>query len=34
MLREVFRPPIYETGEELVIDTLLASRRSRTRKRG
>jgi predicted NBD/HSP70 family sugar kinase len=34
MLREVFRPPIYETGEELVIDTLLASRRSRARKRG
>ncbi|HEY8285495.1 MAG TPA: ROK family transcriptional regulator [Chloroflexota bacterium] len=34
MLREVFRPPIYETGEEPVIDTLLASRRIRARKRG
>ena len=38
VLREVFRPPIYETGEEPVIDTLLASRlatrQGRTRKRG
>jgi hypothetical protein len=38
VLREVFRPPIYETGEEPVIDTLLASRlasrHSRVRGRG
>jgi N-acetylglucosamine repressor len=34
VLREVFRPPIYDTGEEPVIDTLLASQRSRARKRG
>jgi N-acetylglucosamine repressor len=34
VLREVFRPPIYETGEEPVIDTLLAPRPSRARGRG
>ena len=34
VLREVFRPPIYETGEDLVIDTLLASEPSRRRRRG
>jgi len=34
VLREVFRTPIYETGEDPVIDTLLAPRPSRARKRG
>jgi hypothetical protein len=30
VLREVFRPPIYETGTPLPIDDLLARKRQRT----
>jgi predicted NBD/HSP70 family sugar kinase len=34
VLREVFRPPIYETGEAPVIDMLLAPEHGRRRRRG
>ncbi len=34
VLREVFRPPIYETDEPLVIDELLARDSSRRRRKG
>jgi predicted NBD/HSP70 family sugar kinase len=34
VLREVFRPPIYETGEAPVMDMLLAPEHGRQRRRG
>ena len=34
VLREVFRPPIYETGEAPVIDTLLAPRTRPAARKG